>query len=162
MAGRGEWQRKAPWCLRGMRGDESPLKLENFLVHFPQKELKMVIWGYRKWPTIHQHRIRSEDPIITVKAGFLWANIMIDDHLGLKQGQLKLVKMTGLWCGPFRVVPLKEALLTIFVRKAPRDPLRSLSQLSVNDTVLLTTSSEGKARATDHWNLSRCWFLFAS
>lgn len=137
-----------------MRGEESLLKLDNFLVHFPQKELKKVIWGYKKkWPAIHQHRVRSEDPVMTVKAGFLRANMM-DNHLGLKQGQLKLVKMTGLWYGPFRAVPLKEALLTTFVRKAPGDSLRSLSQRSVNNIVFFTTlSSEGKARTADHWDL---------
>lgn len=31
----------------GMRGDERPMKLENFLVHFSEKELMMVIWGYK-------------------------------------------------------------------------------------------------------------------
>lgn len=88
---------------------------------------------------------------MTVKAGFLRANIMMDNHLGLKQDQLKLVKMTGLWYGPFRAVPLKEALLTTFVRKAPGDSLRSLSQRSVNNIVFFTTlSSEGKARTADH------------
>lgn len=102
-----------------MRGDERPLKLENFLVHFPEKELMMVIWGYEKWLTIHQHRVRSEDPIITVNAGFLQANIMIDYHLGLKRGEFKLVKMIVLWCSPFkREKPLKEVLLTTLVSKA--------------------------------------------
>lgn len=31
----------------------------------------MVIQGYTKSPTVHQHRERSEGPILTVKAGFL-------------------------------------------------------------------------------------------
>lgn len=47
MGTREEQQREAV-CLRGMRGDERPLKLEDFLVHFPEKELIMVIWDYKK------------------------------------------------------------------------------------------------------------------
>lgn len=106
-----------------MRGDERPLKLENFLVHFPEKELMMVIWGYEKWLTIHQHRVRSEDPIITVNAGFLQANIMIDYHLRLKRGEFKLVKMVMFWCSPFkREKPLKEVLLTTLVSKSSATP----------------------------------------
>lgn len=106
-----------------MRGDESSLNLENFLVHFPEKELMMVIWGYEKWLTIHQHRVRSEDAVITVNAGFLQANSMLDSHLGLKRGEFKLVKMIKLWCSPFgREKPLKEVLLTTLVSKATGTP----------------------------------------
>lgn len=56
-----------PLCLRGKRRDERPLKLGNFLVHFPEKALMMVIQGYTKSLTIHQHRERSEGPILMVK-----------------------------------------------------------------------------------------------
>lgn len=71
VAERGSRETGVPLCLRGKRRDERPLKLGNFLVHFPEKALMMVIQGYTKSPTVHQHRERSEGPILTVKAGFL-------------------------------------------------------------------------------------------
>ena len=93
--------------------------------------------GYTKSPTIHQHRERSEGPILTVKAGFLQANVMIDYHLDLKwkQGKFKLLKMRKLWWSPFkREKPLKEGSpFTIFVSKAGSDSLGSLSQLLLQE-----------------------------
>lgn len=115
-------------------------------MHFPEKALMTVIWGYTKSLTIHPHWVRSEGPSITVKAGFLQANIMIDCHLGLRQGEFKLVKMRKLWWSPFkREKPLREALLTIFASKAGSNSLGSSSQLLLQETLYFAPHSPVKA-----------------
>lgn len=82
-------------------GDERRLKWENCLALFPPKGLMMVIWGEEKPPSIHQQRVRSEGPVISGEAGIPAANIMIDYHWGLKQGEFKLLKMRTLRWSPF-------------------------------------------------------------
>lgn len=150
VAERGSRETGVPLCLRGKRRDERPLKLGNFLVHFPEKALMMVIQGYTKSLTIHQHRERSEGPILMVKAGFLQANVMIDYHLGLKwkQGEFKLLKMRKLWWSPFkRKKPLKEGSpFTIFVSKAGSNSLGSLSQLLLQEKLYFLPHSPVKAK----------------
>lgn len=155
VAERGSRETGVPLCLRGRRRDERPLKLGNFLVHFPDKALMVVIQGYSKSLATYQHQERSEGPVLTVKAGFLQANVMTDYQLGLKwkRGEFKLLKMRKLWWGPFkREKPLKErSPFTVFVSKAGSDSLGGLSQLLLQETLFFATFSG------ECWLFQCCW-----